>query len=75
MLAEASRDSGAFEGRSVRSLQRMSGKLLTWSGAPQRNVLQRLQAQLDGICPKVDVADGQRAACQALLKAPAKKTS
>jgi thioredoxin-like negative regulator of GroEL len=77
LLAEAARDSGAFEGRSVRSLQRMSGKLLTWSGdkAPQRNVLQRLQAQLDGICPKVELADGQRAACQALLKAPAKKTS
>jgi hypothetical protein len=77
LLTEAARDSGAFEGRSVRSLQRMSGKLLTWSGdkAPQRSVLQRLQAQLDGICPKVDVADGQRAACQALLKTPVKKTS
>jgi len=80
LLAEAARDSGAFEGRSVRSLQRMSGKLLSWSGdkAPQRAVLRRLQAQLDGLCPKVDAADGQRAACQAMLKpsaASAKKTS
>jgi len=55
----------------------MSSKLLAWSGdkAPQRAVLRRLQAQLDGICPKVDTADGQRAACQALLKPSAKKTS
>ncbi|HRD95206.1 MAG TPA: thioredoxin family protein [Rubrivivax sp.] len=77
LLAEAQRDKGAFEGRSVRSLQRMSSKLLAWSGdkAPQRAVLRRLQAQLDGICPKVDTADGQRAACQALLKPSAKKTS
>ena len=77
LLAEAARDSGAFEGRSVRSLQRMSGKLLSWSGdkAPQRAVLRRLQAQLDGICPKVEAADGQRAACQALLKPSVKKTS
>jgi hypothetical protein len=55
----------------------MSSKLLAWSGdkAPQRAALRRLQAQLDGICPKVDAADGQRAACQALLKPSAKKTS
>jgi hypothetical protein len=72
LLAEAARDNGAFEGRSVRSLQRMSGKLLSWSGdkAPQRAVMRRLQAQLDGICPKVDAADGQRAACQACSNPP-----
>ena len=32
--------------------------------------LKRLQAQLDGVCAKVD--DGQRAACQDLLKQPKK---
>lgn len=77
LLTEAARDNGAFEGRSVRSLQRMSSKLLTWSGdekAPQRATLKRLQAQLGAICPKVDAADGQRAACQALLKSSTKKT-
>jgi hypothetical protein len=30
--------------------------------------MKRLQAQLDGACSKVDTAQGQRAACQALLK-------
>lgn len=74
LLTEAARDNGAFEGRSVRSLQRVSSKLLSWSAdkAPQRATLRRLQAQLDGICPKVETADGQRAACQALLKNSAK---
>jgi hypothetical protein len=35
--------------------------------------MRRLQAQLDGVCAKVDGAEGQRAACQALLKPAAKK--
>jgi hypothetical protein len=32
-----------------------------------------LQAQLDSLCAKVDTADGQRAACNALLKPAPKK--
>lgn len=73
LLAEAARDSGAFEGRSVRSLQRAGTKLVSWNAdGKQAAPLKRLQGQLDGICAKVDTADNQRAACQALLK-PAKK--
>jgi hypothetical protein len=49
ILAEAGLDSGAFDGRDVRSLQRGSTQLLSWN------------------------ADGQRAACKALLKPAAKK--
>jgi hypothetical protein len=50
-------------------------KLQAWNagGKQQRPCLRRLQAQLDGICPKVDAADGQRAACEALLKPAGKK--
>ena len=74
LLAEAARDSGAFEGRSVRSLQRIGAKLMSWNAdGKQAAVLRRLQGQLDGLCPKVDAADGQRAACAALLKPADKK--
>jgi thiol-disulfide isomerase/thioredoxin len=73
LLREAAADSGAFEGRSVRALQRASNKLVAWNGeGKQAPVMKRLQAQLDGVCAKADAADGQRAACEKLLKpAPA----
>ena len=76
LLREATRDSGAFQGRSVRNLQRVSAKLLAWNtDGKQAAPLRRLQAQLGAACPKVAAADGQRAACQALLKPAAKKTA
>jgi thiol-disulfide isomerase/thioredoxin len=69
VLAEAGRDGGAFEGRSVRSLQRLSRTLLAWNGDGRHAAaLRRLQGKLDGLCAGVAPADGQRAACQALLK-------
>ena len=71
LLREAAADSGAFEGRSARSLQRAGARLVGWN-ADGRNAaaLRRLQAQLDGVCAKADAAD--RAACEKLLKpAPA----
>jgi tetratricopeptide (TPR) repeat protein len=69
MLGEAARDKGSFEGRSARSLQRASGKLVVWGAqAPHAAALRRLQAQRDRVCAKVDAAQGQRAACAALLK-------
>ena len=69
LLSEAAKDGGAFEGRSVRSLQRASTKLVSWNAdGKQAATLRRLQAQLDGVCAKVDTAEGQRAACQALFK-------
>ena len=74
LLAEAARDSGAFEGRSVRSLQRVGTKLTSWNAdGKHAAVLRRLQTQLDGLCPKVDAAEGQRAACEALLKPAAEE--
>jgi thiol-disulfide isomerase/thioredoxin len=74
LLREAAADSGAFEGRSVRSLQRVSNKLVSWNGEGKHAAaMKRLQGQAEGLCLKVDAADGQRAACEKLLKpAPAK---
>lgn len=69
LLAEAARDSAAFEGRSARSYQRVAAKLATWNAdGSKAAVLARLQRQLDGLCAKVDAADGQQATCRGLLK-------
>jgi thioredoxin-like negative regulator of GroEL len=69
LLAEAAKDTAAFEGRSARSYKRVADKLASWNtDGSKSSVLTRLQRQLDGICSKVDAADGQRATCQALLK-------
>ena len=74
LLAEAAKDSGAFEGRSVRSLQRASTKLVSWNAdGKQAAPIKRLQGQLDGICAKLDNTENQRSACQGLLKPAAKK--
>ncbi len=68
LLAEAAKDEGAFEGRSVRSLQRVGNKLAEWNKEGQHAAaLQRLQAQLGGVCAKVEAADGQRSTCDGLL--------
>ena len=76
LLTEAARDSGAFEGRSVRSLQRVGAKLSSWNAdGKQAAVLRRLQVQLQGVCPKANAAGGQRAACETLLKPVAKKSA
>ena len=74
LLAEAAKDSGAFEGRSVRSLQKAGTKLVSWNAdGKQAAPLRRLQGQLDGICARLDTAENQRASCQALLKPAAAK--
>jgi hypothetical protein len=71
LLREAARDAGAFEGRSLRSLQRVGSKLNQWNAeGKQAAALRRLQSQLDRVCPKVEAAD--RPACEKLLKPAAK---
>jgi thiol-disulfide isomerase/thioredoxin len=73
LLTEAGQDRSAFEGRSARSLQRAGAKLLAWNGdGKHAPVMKKLQAQLDGVCSKLSPADGQRAACQAVLKPAAR---
>jgi thioredoxin-like negative regulator of GroEL len=69
LFAEAAKDGGAFEGRSARAMQRLGKKLVDWNAhGRQAPALKRLQAQLDPVCAKQPLADGQRAACRALLK-------
>jgi hypothetical protein len=69
LITEASKDPGAFEGRSLRSLQRMSRKLEGWEGGgAQAASLRRLRERLDGVCGRLDAVSPQRESCQALLK-------
>jgi len=76
LLSEARQDSSAFEARSARSLQRISNKLLAWNAKGEHAaVLARLQRLSAAWCPKVDTADGQRAACEALFKPAAAAAS
>ena len=68
LFAEAALDKGAFHERSARSLQRVGKKLVSWNAdGKHAAALKRLQAQLDGVCAKVDAADGQRATCAGVL--------
>jgi thiol-disulfide isomerase/thioredoxin len=69
LLAEAGKDNAAFEGRSARSYQRVAARLAAWNADGSRAaVLARLQRQLEGVCARVDGADGQQATCRGLLK-------
>lgn len=75
LFKEAGQDKGAFYERSARSLQQVGNKLAGWNAEGQHQaVLNRLKTQLNGICAKVDPADQQRATCEALIKAPARKS-
>ena len=68
LFAEAALDKGAFHERSARALQRVGKKLGSWNAdGKHAAALKRLQAQLDGVCAKVNAADGQRATCAAVL--------
>jgi thioredoxin-related protein len=74
LFTEAAQDKSAFYERSARSLQKVGSKLGSWNAGGQNSaVITRLKTQLDGICAKVDTADQQRATCEALIKAPARK--
>jgi len=68
LIADAGKDSGAFEGRSVRSLQRMSKKLAAWNELGEHEAaLKRLKAQLDAVCGKTEAGSSARATCRGLL--------
>ena len=74
LFNEAAQDKSAFYERSARSLQKVGAKLGSWSAGGQHTAeITRLKTQLDGVCAKVDTADQQRATCEALIKAPARK--
>jgi thioredoxin-related protein len=70
LFTEAQNQPNAFYGRSDRSLQRVGKKLVAWNGGQKHAAaLQRLQAQLDGVCGKLPAGDtASRGACEGLLK-------
>jgi hypothetical protein len=69
LFTEAGQDKGAFFERSARSLQRVGRQLQQWNTEGRHAAtITRLQGVLDGSCRKVDAADGQRRACERLLK-------
>jgi len=71
---EAAGQPNAFDQRSGRSLQRVGAKLATWNaGGKHQAVVDRLNAQLDGICAKLPRDEPQRATCDGVFKpVPAK---
>jgi thiol-disulfide isomerase/thioredoxin len=76
LLVEAGKDSGAFEGRSARSLQRASNKLVAWNAdGKQAAVMNRLRTQRDKVCGRLAADSDDRAACQALLEPAARKSA
>jgi hypothetical protein len=63
----------AFEARSARSMQRVGERLRAWNqGGRHAAVLRRLQGRLDPVCARLPAAAPARAACEAVLKEPAK---
>ena len=68
LFAEAGAQSAAFHERGAASLQRAANKLRGWNRDGRHALaLQRLQAQLDPACRKLDTADPQRGVCEGLL--------
>jgi len=69
ILSEAAAQPAAFHQRGARSVKRVGDKLAAWSrGGAHAAVMKRLRAQFEPACSQVAAADGQRAACEAVLK-------
>jgi hypothetical protein len=69
LWTEAAAQPNAFYERSARSLQRVGTKLQEWNAKGQHAAeMKRLQAQLQGVCGKLEAGDPQRATCEGLLK-------
>ena len=68
LIGEAAADPSGFEGRSLRSLQRLGSRLMAWNAAgAQEAVLQRLRAKLAPVCEQLRGQAERRTACQGLL--------
>lgn len=68
VLREAAAQPNAFYERSARSLQRVGDTLVKWQKTPgHADAMKRLQAELEGLCAAVPVADAQRDTCLGLL--------
>ncbi|HET7525495.1 MAG TPA: disulfide isomerase, partial [Burkholderiaceae bacterium] len=69
MIGEAALDKAPFDGRSARSLQRVSKQLAQWSREGRHAaVMARLRAQLEPVCGRLDGDAAARAACEGTFK-------
>ena len=63
-----------FYERNQRSLERIGKNLAKWSDDPQhRPAVQRLRAEMAGVCAKLPAGDPARANCDSALRSPATK--
>jgi len=68
VIGELDAKPDTFFGRNQKSLERMGKKLAAWNkGNPHGESLQRIQAQMAGVCAKLPAADPSRAACSGAL--------
>ena len=69
VIGELRTESGAFSGRSKRTLERLSGRLVAWNkGGTHDDVLARLNAKLAPMCAPASAESADRAACENLFK-------
>ncbi len=69
VFAEAAAQPNAFDQRSGRSMQRLGAKLVKWNaGGGHQAAIDRLNAQLQGVCAKLPAGEPQRGACENVLK-------
>jgi hypothetical protein len=74
VIGELDAKPDTFFGRNQKSLERIGKKLAAWNkGNAHGGSMQRIQAQMAGVCAKLPAADPARAACGSALL-PAKTT-
>ncbi len=69
VIGELDAKPDTFFGRNQKSLERMGKKLAAWNkGNAHGDALQRIRAQMAGVCAKLPAADPARAACGGALQ-------
>jgi hypothetical protein len=69
VIGELDAKPDTFFGRNQKSLERMGKKLAAWNKGHQHgDSLQRIRAQMAGVCAKLPAADPARAACDSSLR-------
>jgi len=68
VIGELDAKPDTFFGRNQKSLERLGKRLAAWNkGDAHRESMQRIQAQMAGVCAKLPAADPARAACASAL--------
>ena len=69
VIGELRTEPGAFSGRSKRTLERMSGRLVAWNKNGSHDaVLARLNAKITPMCTPASADSADRAVCENLFK-------